>query len=110
MLEIIEAAKDNRETEKEELLYALLALDALGTMDNLALLHMSDRSPQVERALERSFERSKAALNKSPKEWVGWNNDPRNPEYQQSRNLSFKIAKKALGVDLRRGDGGGPKK
>jgi hypothetical protein len=38
-----------------------------------------------------SFNRYKSALQKSPKDYVGWNNDPMNPEYQKLRQAESKL-------------------
>lgn len=93
--EIVEAAKDGRYTAGEELLYAALALSALQYFDQHALFQLAHepsrfRTPAREAA--ESFRRAKTALAKSPKEWVGWNNDPANPDYQRSRRTAKALA------------------
>jgi hypothetical protein len=40
------------------------------------------------------------ALNKSPKEYLGWNNDPENPEYQKFHAMGSKLVDKALRGEL----------
>jgi hypothetical protein len=40
------------------------------------------------------------ALNKSPKEYLGWNNDPENPEYQKFHAMGSRLVDKALRGEL----------
>jgi hypothetical protein len=40
------------------------------------------------------------ALNKSPKEYLGWNNDPENPDYQKFHAMGSKLVDKALRGEL----------
>lgn len=64
--EIIDAAKDGSETTHEECLYALL----------------------------EEFQRFKLALSKDPKSYVGWNNDPKNPEHVKFVKMGRKLIDK----------------
>lgn len=96
--DIIDAAKDGEPTTHEECLYALLAYSSLHYFAASAIRRMHERpnSPvySAERMMEEDFTRVKTALNKSPKEWVGWRNDPKNPEYQKMRAVGKKLIDK----------------
>lgn len=98
--DIVEAVKANERPDYEELRYALLAYQALATFDGMALMRLAEAErrkavPRLTRSAvwqhEEQFRRFKLALAKSPKEWVGWNNDPENPEYQQRRAAAMRI-------------------
>lgn len=111
LLEIIEAARDGKEIGMEEATYALLALDALWGLERGSLLYICRNMSGPAAAslagheMSETLKRARTALNKDPKEWVGWNNDPKNPEYQERRKASFGLVKKVLGVDLRKPPG-----
>lgn len=49
---------------------------------------------------DESLRRRKIAMDKSPKDWVGWSNDPSNPDYQKMRATAFKVFEKATGEKL----------
>lgn len=99
--EIIDAAKVGGETTHEELLYALLAYSALHYFDNHAIARLAEKKDSKfitpEQEHEESFRRFKAALGKSPKEYVGWNNDPKNPEHVRFVNMGRKLVDKMAG-------------
>lgn len=109
--QIIDAAKDGCETTHEECLYALLAMCGLQWFDHQALMQLWQRpesniiSPEFQ--YSESFSRFKTALGKSPKEWLGWSNDPQNPDYQAFRKTAFKVFEKATGLKGK-ADGGKP--
>ena len=97
--EIIESALSGEMPTHEECYWAMLAIRALGFFDRQALKHLADvpeklRNPTHD--VERSFTRWKMALGKNPKEYIGWDNDPSNPEYQRFRGISVKLAEKVL--------------
>ncbi|MEC0170847.1 hypothetical protein [Paenibacillus graminis] len=46
--------------------------------------------------LKNSFDMYKGALNKSPKEYLGWNDAPQNPEYQRMRKSGEKLIDKVI--------------
>lgn len=50
--------------------------------------------------LDNSFNMCKTALNKPPKEYLGWSNDPENPEYQRFHKMGMKLVEKALKGEL----------
>ncbi len=99
LTDIIEVVRKNQECTQEGLIYSLIALEALSTFDSLSLQRLAEesnkfRTPKGE--YEESFRRWKTALNKSPKEWVGWENDPKNPECLKRRSISLKLINKFL--------------
>ena len=105
LIDIIEALKANENPDYEELRYAVLVLAALNTFDFMAISKLAEAEREkkkpflaysAEWQLKESFRRNKAAFGKSPKEWLGWNNDPENPEYQKCRKISIKIFDKFL--------------
>lgn len=99
--EIIDDAKNGNIPSHEECYYALLTYEAMFNMDHHELLHtlLSEKdSPEFIRKMkaDNSFKMFKNALNKSPKEWLGWDNDPTNPEYQKRRKIGLKILDKVI--------------
>jgi len=100
LLEIIDSAKSGQMPTHEECYYAMLALSALHYFDHRALLGLVDEKHSqkwwIELQSDESFKRFKVALDKSPKDWIGWEEDPANPEYQQRRNIGIKLFDKAL--------------
>lgn len=103
LFEIIEAAKSGDVTTHEECLYALLAYSGLSYFDSSALRNLAFgpskfRTPQFE--AEESHRRWKLALEKSPKEWLGPDNDPANPECQRRRQLARKVFDKVRKADV----------
>lgn len=98
LFEIVEAAKVGDTTTHEECLYALLAYAGLAHFDSSALrkrAYEPSRLFDAEHDAEESHRRWKTALDKSPKEWLGPNNDPANPECRKrvlmARRLFDKI-------------------
>ncbi len=94
LFEIVEAAKANQPTTHEECLYALLAYSGLSYFDSSSLQHLAfepSRFRTPEREAEESHRRWKMALNKSPKDWLGWNNDPKNPDCQRFHEVALKL-------------------
>ncbi len=100
LFEIIDSAKSGQKPAYEECYWAMLALVALHTFDSMSLSRLVEHpnskfiTPKSE--FEESWRRAKTALNKSPKEWVGPNNDPANPDYQKMRNIGLKIIDKLI--------------
>lgn len=95
--EIIELTRDGGRPEYDELRYALCALDALGTFDRQAFLRLANKKTNGEWEWNESFRRTREAFGKSPKDWVGWNNDPDNPEFLQRRAAAKRLADRFLG-------------
>ena len=98
--EVIENIKSGTTVATDDLLYSVLALDALITFENATLnriaspVLLKDELPSkmiIKLNVEEKFQRLKRAYAKPPKEWVGWNNDPKNPEYLDRVEASRKI-------------------
>lgn len=96
--EIIGDVKDGKKPEYEELRYALLVYEFMFNMDHKNLrdaLSNEKMNPIVNKIkAENSFTMFKNALNKSPKEYLGWNSDPSNPEYQKLRKIGTNLIDK----------------
>lgn len=97
--QIVEDVKDGKKPDYEELRYALLAYVSMFNIEHRQLreeLLRDKPQPQFLRdmKLKNSFDMYKGALNKSPKEWLGWANDPDNPEYQRMRQAGNKLIDK----------------
>lgn len=98
--EIIEAVRSGQRPAYDDLVYAICALDAMLTFDRKALMRLAEAENECKKPFlsysaifqwEESFNRCKAATEKPPKEWVGWNNDPANPEFQKRRAAALKL-------------------
>ena len=96
LYEIIEFVKSNKSVDKEDMIYTILALDGLWFFEMRAIRDLAEAKRGVRPSVlngdpihqeKESFRRAKQALNKNPKEWVGWNNDPKNPDYQKDRKM-----------------------
>lgn len=89
LFEIIESAKSGGRPEYDELRYALCALDSLSTFDRMDTRRPANVGSEIR--AEESFRRWKTALGKSPKDWLGPENDPDSAEVQERRAMSLKI-------------------
>ena len=98
--QIVNAVRDGERPDYEELRYAVCALESLGTFNRMAFMRLAEaeregKKPILTRSAqwqwEEHFRREKTAGEKSPKEWVGWNNDPDNPEFLKRRAESKRI-------------------
>lgn len=103
--QIIEAVRSGERPGYEDLRYAICALVALSVFDSQALQRLSEAEKEGKRAFMVSsaewqwnehFERRKRALDKAPKAYVGWNNDPDNPEFLERRAQSVRLVEKLL--------------
>ncbi len=94
LYEIISLVKDNGKPEYDELLYGLLALDALASLDRDFIICLPEdlcRQRHLGLWAEESFRRYKRALEKSPREWLGPNFDPANPQVQDARRAALAL-------------------
>lgn len=103
--EIIEDCKLNGRPDYEELRYSVLVLTWLLNGDHRRLretLLSNKLSPEFIRKMQadNSYTAYKSALNKSPKEFIGWEHDPQNPEYQKWYAAGNKLIDKALKGEL----------
>lgn len=106
LFEIIESAKDGSKPTHDECYWAMLALDALHNFDARDVMEMkSDSELRRDLRASESFNRNKRTLNIPPDKWIGWNNDPANPEYQRMRKMAFGILAK-VEADMATQEGG----
>lgn len=99
LYEIITDAKDGKMPTHEECYWAMLAYESMLNIEHRQLreeLLKEKRSPEFVREMKAktSMDMYKGALAKPPKEWLGWDNDPANPEYQKRRNVGKKLVDK----------------
>jgi TRAP-type C4-dicarboxylate transport system substrate-binding protein len=92
--EIISVVRDGGRPDYEDLRYAICALDALAVFNRSAFMKLAEaeregRKPFMTSSAqwqwEEHYRREQTALGKPPKEYVGWNNDPDNPEFLARR-------------------------
>ena len=88
--EIFEAVQAGEPTTHEECRYALLVLHAIGhfrrrDLESLAESEVAGKKPLfgAQHRLEEDFRRNKTALGRDPKAYLGWGNDPENPDYRK---------------------------
>lgn len=88
--EIIEAVRDGERPDYEDLRYAICAMSALAVFDRQAFIKLAEAEETGKKPFlttiaawqwKESFGRWLRAMTKPPKEYVGWNNDPDNPEF-----------------------------
>lgn len=103
LIEIVESAKDGKMPTHEECYWAMLALSHLHYFETTDLRSVAANKEDVRTKMitEEAFRRRKIAMDKSPKDWVGWSHDPSNPEYQKMRATAFKVFEKATGTSLK---------
>ncbi|MEK4882657.1 MULTISPECIES: hypothetical protein [Paenibacillus] len=102
LFEIVEDAKDGKSPENNELLYALLVYCSMFNIEHRQLreeLMRDQPQPQFLRdmKLKSMFDMFNTALEKSPKEYLGWNNDPANQDYLRQRVEGKKLVDKIVG-------------
>jgi hypothetical protein len=102
--EIIDAVRDGERVDYDDLRYAVCALEALTIFDRMAFMKLAEaeregKKPILTRSAqwqwEEHFNRQKRARSAPPKEYVGWNNDPDNPEFQARRKVASKVMERA---------------
>lgn len=92
--EIIDSVRSGERPEYDELRYAVCALEALQTFDSMAFTRILVKRANVKIELEERHRRIKTALQTNPKAYVGWNNDPDNPEFVKRRRASIAMFEK----------------
>lgn len=103
LIDIVESAKDGKMPTHDECYWAMLALSHLHYFEANDLRTITTGKDDIRSKMtaEEAFRRRKIAFDKSPKDWVGWSNDPSNPEYQKMRATAFKVFEKATGTSLK---------
>ena len=103
--EIIESVRDGGRPDYEDLRYAICAMAALQVFDSRALMKLAQAEREGKKPFminsaewqwEEYFNRHKRAGQKPPKEYVGWSNDPDNPDYLERRKVAMRIADAAF--------------
>jgi len=94
--DIINLVKNGERPPYEDLRYAICAMDSLMTFDSMLLRKLAHENEVCEYEYIKHFERRKNAYNKTPKEWIGWENDPENENYVKSRNFHIKLFNKKI--------------
>lgn len=103
--QIIEAVRSGQRPSYEDLRYAICAIVALCVFDSQALQRLAEAEKDGKHAFmaasaewqwNEHFERRKRALNKVPKEYVGWANDPENPEFLERRGQAVRLFEKLM--------------
>ena len=106
LFEIIEDCKTNGRPEYEELRYAVLVMTGVLNLVNseLTKLYVTGEMPSE---LVRKLKTNGGicamygnALRKPPKEYLGWDSDPENQDYQCFHALGNKLVDKALAGEL----------
>lgn len=103
--EVIDAVRNGEQVDYDDMRYAICAMSALTTFDRQAFMKLAEgeregRKPfmvwSAQFQWEEHFGRHKRAGEQRPKDYVGWNNDPDNPEFQKRRGISNKLMQRAL--------------
>ena len=103
--QIIESVRSGERPEYEDLRYAICALVALSVFDSGALQRLATAEKEGKRPFlvtsaewqwNEHFERRKRALDKPPKEYIGWDNDPDNPAFLARRAQAVRLVEKII--------------
>lgn len=103
--EIVEAVRSGERPDYDDLRYAICAMEALSTFDQLAFMNLASSEREGKKPFmtssaqwqwEEHFRRHKSAGETQPKKYIGWNNDPDNPDFQKRRAVSKRIMHSAL--------------
>lgn len=103
--EIINAVRDGEQVDYDSLRYAVCAMDALSTFDRMAFMKLAEAEREGKKPFlttsaqwqwEEHFNRQKRAGGTAPKDYVGWNNDPDNPEFRARRATAKKVMNRAV--------------
>ena len=106
--EIVSAVRDGDRPDYDELRYAVCAMEALAVFDRMAFMRLAEAERESKKPFlttsaqwqwEQHFHRHKRAGAVSPKDYVGWNNDPDNPEFLTRRKAAMKVIEKARNHD-----------
>jgi len=98
LMDILEDAKDGNLPTYEECFWSMLSLETLRLHEFISLKNAVEDECNTEELMKKhkeSFKRTNDAFHMEPKEYIGWNNDPSNPEYQASRRIVKLIFKNA---------------
>lgn len=101
--EIIEAIKTNKEVTHEEAIYSVLVLTSVANdlsckFGDLLVNGWSDLKKELYKHQKGSM--YSIALSKPPDKFLGWDNDPKNPDYQKFHAWGSKLVEKAIKGEL----------
>lgn len=105
LADIVEEVAHGKKPDYDDLRYAVVALNALPSFDQRAILDLYRAKKEGKRPILRfdpehqaneSFTRTQNAFSKPPKEYVGPSHDPDTEECQRMRKISKKILSKVL--------------
>ena len=101
--QIICDVRDGKRPDYEDLRYAICALEALTTFDEMAFEKLAEAEQELKRPFlttsavwqyEESLDRHRRARAVHPKTYVGWNNDPDNPEFLKRRQAAIELVER----------------
>ncbi len=105
LYEIIQMCKVGEIPTVDEMRYAICAMNSLNTFDGMALRDLAEAEKKGKKPFMLSsaewqnkehHSRWHRALNISPKEWLGPENDPDDPEVQERINMHVRLAEKII--------------
>lgn len=103
--QIIDEVKQGLKPDYEDLRYAVCAMDALMVFDRNAIWKLAEAESENKKPVlvysavfqrDENFRRIKTAMNITPKQYVGPNNDPDSPEVQKRRKASQNLMSKVM--------------
>ena len=94
--DILSAVKDGERPSFEEMKYCLLAIEALQFFDQRAIKNLAEDKSLFNAKMqkEESINRMDRCLHTDAEQYVGWENDPNNPEFQKKRESMKRILDK----------------
>lgn len=100
--EIIDSVKRGEKPDYDELRYALLACVSLLNIEHRQLREELQREKPAAKfirdmKLKNSFDAYKGAMQSSPKDWIGWDHDPDNQDYQKRYEIGNRMIDKFFG-------------
>lgn len=100
--EIIEECKTNGRPDYDELRYSVLVMTGILNLVNSELTKLYVKGEMPNEFIRKvkldggTCSMYGKALNKSPKEYLGWNHDPENPAYQKFHAMGNKLLDKVI--------------
>lgn len=101
--EIVESVENNEVVTEEEMRLAICCLKRLITFDRMAFmaLYKAEKDGKLSTTTQNSPEwqcgehlrRVGQAFKKTPDKWLGWENNPKNPDYRERRQTSIALVR-----------------
>lgn len=95
--EILLTARSGQMPTHEDCYYAMIVLESLSILDRnsfMSLLRIFEKDKRVRMIVENMLERWQRSLNTAPRQYLGRNNDPMDPDTQARMAVSRKIVEK----------------